>query len=237
VLPASADAIAGRIPDDAVVLDIGGWGRPFRRADWVLDQMPYETRGQYGYDGAGPERFSRETWIQRDICDRTPFPFADKAVDFAVCSQTLEDVRDPVWVCAEINRIAKAGYLETPSRLEEQTYGIQGAWVGWGHHHWLVEMADGRVEFVFKHHVLHGRASDHFPAGYVDQVNPAERVTTLWWEGSFSYRERTFDRPEELDDYLASFVRAQLARRPAAEPAARQPVWRRVTSRRHSFAP
>jgi hypothetical protein len=24
-----------------VVLDVGGWGRPFKRADWVLDLMPY----------------------------------------------------------------------------------------------------------------------------------------------------------------------------------------------------
>src|SRR5437660_900233 len=89
-------------PDD-VVLDIGGWADPFARADWVLDRMPYETRGLYERMGwvqraAEPERFTRETWIERDLCDREPYPFADNDVDFVICSQTLEDLRDPVWV-------------------------------------------------------------------------------------------------------------------------------------------
>ena len=57
-----------------------------------------------------------------------------------ICSHTLEDVRDPIWVCSEIQRVAKAGYIEVPSRLEEQSYGFQGPWVGWGHHHWLIEV-------------------------------------------------------------------------------------------------
>src|SRR5205807_4451472 len=45
------------LDDSAVVLDIGGWGRPLARADWVVDHMPYETRGLYGRDGDGAERF------------------------------------------------------------------------------------------------------------------------------------------------------------------------------------
>ena len=188
-----------------LVLDIGGWGKPFRRADWVIDAMPYETRGLLGFDGDGPERYSRETWIQRDLCDHEPYPFGDKEVDFVVCSHTLEDVRDPVWVCQEMIRIAKAGYIETPSRLEEQSYGFQGPWVGWGHHHWLVETTPGGIEFVFKHHVVN-RPGDHFPAGFRDSLAPDERVTTLWWEGTFECGERLFVGPEELDPYLRGFV-------------------------------
>ena len=68
----------------------------------------------------------RDTWIQRDICDREPYPFDDDELDFVICSHTLEDVRDPIWVCSEMARIAKAGYIEVPSRLEEQSYGFQG---------------------------------------------------------------------------------------------------------------
>lgn len=203
-----------RLPEDAVVLDVGAWGRPFRRADWVLDQMPYGSRGLYGFDGPEPERFTERTWIRRDICAREPFPFADNSVDFAICSHTLEDVRDPVWVCQELNRVARAGYIEVPARVEEQTYGIQGPWVGWGHHHWLVDVSASHLDFVFKHHVIHGRPSDHFPAGYVSGLPEEQRVSRLWWEGGFTFAERTFDRPEDLDAYLADFVRAELDRRP-----------------------
>jgi SAM-dependent methyltransferase len=206
MLPASADAILARLEPTDVVLDIGGWGRPFNRADWVMDAMPYESRGLYGSDGPGEERFSADTWIERDICAREPYPFEDGAIDFVVCSHTLEDVRDPLWVCSEMIRIARAGYIEVPSRLEEQSYGFQGPWVGWGHHRWLIDIGDGRIDFVFKHHVIHGRATDHFPAGFRDALPPKARVQTLWWDGPFGYRERIFVSAEELDRYVAEFV-------------------------------
>jgi hypothetical protein len=227
VLEESRRALLAKLNADDLVLDVGGWANPLSRADWVIDLMPYETRGLYGAPAgeAGPERFSAETWVERDICDRTPWPFADDQFDFSVCAQTLEDVRDPVWVCAELNRVSKAGYIETPSRLEEQTYGIQGPWVGWGHHRWLVEVSGDRIEFVFKHHVLNGRESDHFPARLLSALGPEERVTMLWWEGSFDYGERIFVGADELDAYLADFVAGvRRTRREARPPRGR---WRR----------
>jgi hypothetical protein len=209
MLEASTKRIVEMVDDDARVLDIGGWGKPFTRADWVLDQMPYETRGLYGRDGDGEERFGPETWVQRDICDREPFPFDDDHFDFVICSHTLEDIRDPIWVCQEINRVGRAGYIEVPSRLEEQTYGVHGPWVGWAHHRWLVDVTPGRIEFTFKPHVLHGRPIDRFPAGFNLQLTEEERVETLWWTGSFECGERIFiDDAKELDDYLADYVAA-----------------------------
>ena len=206
MLAASVESILSRLQPTDVVLDLGGWGRPFNRADWVMDLMPYESRGRYGFDGPAEERFSAKTWICRDICDREPYPFGDSEIDFVVCSHTLEDVRDPIWVCAEMTRIGRAGYIEVPSRLEEQSYGIQGPWVGWGHHRWLIDVEDDRIEFVFKHHVIHGRETDHFPAGFRDRLPAEARVQTIWWDGSFSYRERIFVSAEELDPYVADFV-------------------------------
>lgn len=77
------------------VLDLGGWACPFNRAQYVLDSEPYETRGFYRtfggqpYQGGDKEWFSRETWIQRDMCARDAFPFSDRFFDFVVCSHTL----------------------------------------------------------------------------------------------------------------------------------------------------
>jgi len=209
MLQSSRERILQRLSDDDLVLDVGGWASPLPRADWVIDLMPYETRGLYG-DPPDPkaERFGPETWIRRDICDRAPWPFEDGRFDFVICSHTLEDVRDPVWVCAEIQRVGRAGYVEVPSRLEEQAYGIQGPWVGWGHHHWLIDVGGGEIEFVFKHHVLHGRETDHFPAGFADSLSPEQKVQALWWEDGFGCRERVIVEPDELDAYLADFVAA-----------------------------
>src|SRR5215210_428823 len=156
MLPEVAQRIEAELAAEAVVLDVGAWASPFARADWVIDLLPYESRGLYGGVAQPDERFSAASWVQRDICDREPWPFADKQFDFAICSHTLEDVRDPVWVCSELQRVAKAGYIETPSRLEEQTYAVQGPWVGWGHHHWLVETdaSPAAIRFIFKHHLM-----------------------------------------------------------------------------------
>ena len=197
----SARAINARLVEDALVLDVGGWGQPFPRADWVLDLLPYETRGLYDYDrDTADERFTADTWLQRDICDHEPWPFADDQFDFAICSQTLEDIRDPIWVCHELQRVAKAGYIECPSRAAEQTWGVHGPWVGWSHHRWLVDVVDGVLRFAFKTAVLQVR--DHYPYQWDERLRADERVVTLWWEGGFAYEELQFTEPEDLDRYL-----------------------------------
>jgi hypothetical protein len=227
VIAASVERILREVGEDASVLDVGGWGKPFVRADVVIDQMPYETRGLYGFDGDGPERFDAASWVQRDMCDREPWPFADRQFDFAICSQTLEDLRDPVWVCSELTRVAKAGYIEVPSRLEEQTFGVQGPWVGWGHHHWLADVTPERIEFVFKHHVMHGNPRAHFPAEFVTQLTGSERVQELWWTDSFEYGERTFVDAPRLDGYLESYVTTELTRRGLSPRGTGSGAWRR----------
>ena len=207
MLEASARRILRELPDDALVLDVGGGANPFPRADWVLDLLAYQDRGLYGpTPSPDQERFGPETWVVRDLCEREPWPFDDDQFDFAVCSHTLEDVRDPVWVCRELSRVARAGYVETPSRLEEQTAGLQGAWVGWSHHRWIVEDVDGRLDFVFKHHVLCGRPSTQIPRSVWEAASEAERVLTHWWTGRIECRERLMSGAEELDGWLEDFA-------------------------------
>ncbi len=223
MLDASTRKIIERLPDDAVVLDVGGWGSPLERADWVLDLLPYKTRGLYGYDRAtATERFTADTWVQRDICDHEPWPFADEQFDFAVCSHTLEDIRDPIWVCHELQRVAKAGYIETPSRAEEQSFGVHGSWVGWSHHRWLVDLVDGRLRFAFKPAVLQTR--DHFPAGHADTLGETERVVMLWWEDRFDVEELQFFEPDQLHAYLREIDRSgQLVEPPSTATAPSKP--------------
>ena len=221
MLPASRERIYSMVGESGLVLDVGGWAKPISRADWVIDLMPYETRGLYGEPDPEPERFSAETWVERDFCGREPWPFDDDQFDFAICSHTLEDVRDPIWVCSELDRVARAGYVEVPSRLEEQSYGVHGNWVGWSHHHWLCDVAPGRIEFVFKPGILADRPQYCLTAEQAKLLTAEERVQTMFWEGSLEARERIFIGPGELDGYLAEPV----AGRGAPPPARRR--WRR----------
>ena len=211
-----------RLGDGDLVLDVGGGFSPLARADWVLDLLPYEERR--AVEG---ERFTGDTWVERDACDREPWPFEDGRFDFVVCSHTLEDVRDPVWVCSELQRVAGAGYIEVPSRLEEQSWGVVGPWAGWSHHRWLVDVGAGSIQFVFKPHALHGDEGAHFPPGFHATLSAEERVRQLWWEGSFAARERVFTDSEELDAYLEEPIRARGG--PARGWRARRRLARRIS--------
>lgn len=193
---AAAQRLMAMLPVGARVIDIGGGASPFARADYVLDALPFDAYGA-GSDGSvhrrlgAPPRFSRDTWIQLDMCARRPWPFAEKAFDFVVCSHLLEDVRDPIWCCSEIQRIGKAGYIETPSRVEEQSLGVEHPrYAGYYHHRWLVGLEDGRLTFRLKPHNLHA-----YRSAIVTRLKPNRRISqchrilSLDWTGSFECGE------------------------------------------------
>ncbi len=64
MLPAAAERIASKLADDATVLQVAPGRDVFPRADWVLDDRPHEPHGD--------ARFSRRTWLVRDVCARAP---------------------------------------------------------------------------------------------------------------------------------------------------------------------
>jgi SAM-dependent methyltransferase len=220
VLPGALARI-NALPEDALVLDVGGWGAPLHRADHVLDIRPYESRGVLGSFGPGPERFSAATWHLADICDRDPWPLADDQFDFAVCVTTLEDVRDPIGVCRELSRVARAGYVEVPTVIAELIYNVEGTgtFLGHEHHRWFCDLdpelapKDGPgLVFWHKSHMIHSdwrlRVLPRWRAG----LRPDEQLLGVFWEGRLPARERLQLGPDL--DALAARVRDRFAPSP-----------------------
>jgi SAM-dependent methyltransferase len=221
VLNSARERLLAQTPEDARVLDVGGWAKPLPRADAVLDLLPYATRGLYGAEDDTPERFTHDTWTQRDICDHEPWPYADDSFDLAVCSHTLEDVRDPVRVCRELSRVAKAGYVEVPAPVDELTWGVHGPWVGWSHHHWICEAEHGGLRFTFKPHLL-GAPGRHLAAGTSGALPAEDRVVALWWTGDLPAREQVLVGADAFDPWLNGLLAAHGGPAPQA-PARRRP--------------
>jgi hypothetical protein len=217
VLLENSDGVMRLLSPADVVLDIGGWAHPFNRANYVMDSGSYETRGYYNRTfakanpfppiGGTEEYFTAETWIQRDICEKTPFPFADKSLDFVVCSHTLEDIRDPIWVCEEMIRVGKAGYIEVPSRVWESCRGHEPGIAGLSHHRWLIDIdqAGNSIAFLPKFHNIHNWRYS-LPKSVLRSLDERARVQWLFWKDSFSYSEITIHGLENQADELASFV-------------------------------
>ena len=191
------------------VLDVGGWHNPFNLATHVLDIMPYETRRTGdSLDPEDAERFTGETWYILDACEGN-WPWPDNYFDFSVCSHTLEDIRDPVRVAAELARVSKAGYVEVPSRAREifikdrfarlkMMFGKVPE-IGFDHHRWYCELKNDDFDFYYK-----GLEVARDPARYITRrqlgrkLSESESGLGLFWSGSFGAREVIFFTDESL---------------------------------------
>jgi hypothetical protein len=205
---AHAQRLIESLPANAKVIDVGGGASAFPRADYVLDLMPYEARNDLGELGLGPARYTAETWTQWDVCARKPWPFPDQFFDFATCNHLLEDVRDPLWVCSELQRVAKAGYIESPSRILEQSRGIEHPLqCGFWHHRWLIDVTPTGLSFKHKPHTLHVTRDAWVTSLGSNQVlNPKHAILTFEWQGSFDYAETTVYPEEPMLDELCAFA-------------------------------
>jgi hypothetical protein len=162
----------------------------------------------FGSLGDRPERFSSDTWITRDVCSRDPFPFDDKEIDYVFCSHTLEDLRDPIFVCSEIVRVGKRGYIEVPSWLAECSLGIESSsYAGWYHHRWIVEIQGDELTFTHKPHNLHSEWNLHAPRRVGRSLKTDELGAYLFWNGGFSYRENIQIRRSDLEKEIEGHIR------------------------------
>lgn len=179
----SIPEVLKQIKETDKVLDIGGWAHPFERADYVVDALSFETRGKVGQLGV-PERFTKDTWVEWDICNRKPWPFKDKQFDFVICSHVLEDIRDPLWVCSEMVRVSKRGYIETPTRAAELLYGVQSyEFTGFQHHRWFVEDVDGQLFFTQKTPIAHIEQRGFY-------LIHTDTIMRFFWNDSFHFEEK-----------------------------------------------
>src|SRR5436309_5402895 len=143
-----------------------------------------------------------------DVCGPRPLPFPDRHFDFAVCSHTLEDVRDPLFLCAELIRVAKAGYIEVPSRAAESSRGCEHpAIAGYSHHRWLIDIDGSVVTFMMKYHLIQADWRYSLPQEFLWALPDSRRVQWLYWEDRFEFRERVIHGAAQQIAELERFVR------------------------------
>ena len=74
-------------------------------------------------------------------------PFKDKQFDYVICAHVIEHVNDPIMFKSEIERIGKAGYIELPTRLNDNmVFGCDEEEFG---HKWWFEFDDDNQKLVF----------------------------------------------------------------------------------------
>lgn len=192
--------IANSLPANFLVLDIGGGVAPFQRADYIVDIIDYEQIEWCNQRGEGKPRVTKETFIQHDICARDPWPFKDKQFDYVFCSHVLEDIRDPLWVCSELMRVSKAGYIEIPSRLYETTFDLEAKGLsGACHHRWLIDIHENKLRFTFKHFYIHYKFINKNKKKL--KKDEDEMLLRIEWDGKFNFFENWLLSGKEIFEY------------------------------------
>lgn len=99
------------VPEDALVLEVGSGGNPYFRSNVLLDA--YEETQERHWAPLVSDRPMVLGFVEH-------LPFRDKAFDFVIASHVLEHSTDPARFLSELQRVAKAGYIEVPDAFMER---------------------------------------------------------------------------------------------------------------------
>lgn len=129
--------------------------------------------------------------------DTDPLPYLDKSVDFVFCRHTLEDLSCPENVLSEIARVAKAGYIETPSPMVEMSRNVDaaGRQRGYMHHRWFGVPIENTFVMLAKYPLV-----EHL---LFDGTNPNLCTQYFWnvyhlWDGQLEYKVLTHENGIDL---------------------------------------
>lgn len=201
-------------PADGLVLDVGGGQRPTPRADLVIDKYVADD-----FERPGGERLDLSKPLV--VADAAAIPFADGTFSYLVASHVLEHAIDPRLFAAEFARVARAGFVQVPSRESELTFG-------WAFHPWLIDL-DGET-LVFE-----PRGDRRAPFGelFHDSFADSALFRTWWastrsqwhhsieWRGGLDVRvlgESAAERTATLDVDRTLRALAEAASRDALQP-------------------
>ena len=88
--------------------------------------------------------------------------------DFAVCTCTLEDISNPVYVCQMLTRVATAGYIAVPTKWHELTKW--GTHRGFIHHRYIFEPYPDKIVVYPKLGYLECSRFDSIPARHPERL-------------------------------------------------------------------
>ena len=122
------------------VLDLGGAANPW--CDELVDV----------YVDCYDMNLPTKRQIIGDILDVDTWKkIKEVAPDFVICTHTLEDLRDPIFVLNNINNLqVSAGYISMPNKYTELSNIESMLFVGYSHHRWIFSLNEDVLNIVAK---------------------------------------------------------------------------------------
>lgn len=118
--------------------------------------------------------------------------------DFCICTHTLEDIMNPVFVCEQISKIAYEGYVAVPSKyIELSRFESEHPYRGYIHHRWIFDIIDNKFIGYPK-------------INYIDSTNIFDKIA----DSSYKKRDLSFYWKDNIDityinnNYLGPNIRS-----------------------------
>ncbi len=167
------------------VLEVGGGHNPHPRSNVVCDKFVDSN-----YHRSGDIKvLKNQTFLQ---ADGENLPFKDKEFDYVICCQVLEHVENPEKFLAEQFRVAKRGFMETPSLLGEYLFPRES-------HKWIIHEMNGitylvdkkKINFVYGYD-MGELIQDYLPKNSIgfkilEKTHPNMITNRVEWEGDFKF--------------------------------------------------
>ncbi len=192
-----------------MVLEVGSGINHFQRGNVFIDNI------------ASP-KVAKERMVLSDVAEH-PLPFPDKKFDFVYCRHVLEDMYNPFVTMREMQRVGKAGYIETPSPIVECCRGVDvysPPYRGFAHHRWLIYVGDdGKLTFLPKFNVIeHMNMPDDVLIKSL-RHNAGYWNTTYFWDNTIDYdlveNRPDYGMPVRYGVHIQTAVNAAIARNTA----------------------
>ncbi len=115
-------------------------------------------------------KLKAKKFVRVDIT-KEKLPFKDKEFDVALCTHVLEDLPTPFPVISEMQRVAKRGYISTPSMGRDMIFSHYNLtdWEtggrrvpGWSHHKWLFYKSGKNMYILPKNYGVLYSSEFHF---------------------------------------------------------------------------
>ncbi|MCH5597912.1 class I SAM-dependent methyltransferase [Niabella ginsengisoli] len=180
-----------RIPSHYKVLDVGGGHNPHPRANVVVDKY---TNTNYHRSG-DIKVLKKQEFIN---ADGENLPFSDNEFDYVICCQVLEHVENPHQFLAELFRVGKKGYIETPSLIGEYLFPRES-------HKWILHEINNTLHlldketlgFTFGYNMTE-LIQDYLPTHSIgfkilERTHPNLITVRIEWENDFEYEVESQD--------------------------------------------
>lgn len=167
------------------VLEVGGGHNPHPRSNVVVDKF-VDTN----FHRSGDIKVLKHQQFLN--ADGENLPFADKEFDYVICCQVLEHVENPVRFLSEQFRVAKRGYIETPSLLGEYLFPREShKWILHEYKDVLYLVDKKKINFTYGYD-LGELIQEYLPKNSIgfkimQRTHPNIETIRIEWEGDFAY--------------------------------------------------